>query len=68
MSTQLIQNIFSINNQINLTVEIERNFWNKIVLNGYISPSKIRPKYGLNSLKLNDYNTIYNPIINRCTF
>ena len=68
MSTQLIQNIFSVNNQINLTVEIERNFWNKIVLNGYISPSKICPKYGLNSLKLNDYNTIYNPIINRCTF
>jgi len=37
MSMQLIQNIFYTNNKINLTVEMERNFWNKMLLNGYIS-------------------------------
>ena len=46
---------------------MEINFWNKIVLIGYICPSKICPKCGLNSLKLNDCNIIYNLIINRCS-
>ena len=67
MRKQYAQNIFFTNNKINLTVEMKRYFWNKIVLDVFISPSKICSKCGLNSLKLNDYNTIYNSIINRCS-
>lgn len=63
----MIKIIIVSNNNINLTVEMERIFWHKIVLNRYISPSNICPKCGVNSLKINDYNTIYNPLILICS-
>ena len=65
MNSQLIEKIFEESHPIELTIEKEREFWYKIVLNACLFPSNICPKCGLNFLKINNYNTIQNPLVNR---
>ena len=53
--------IFNINNI--LDIQKERQFWKNVVLDNYITPKKVCSKCGKNSLTLNNYESIYNPII-----
>ena len=61
-------NWFNNNNNISINIESERTFWNNIVINYYLFPKTICGKCARKSLVLNNNESIYNPIISRCSY
>ena len=52
---------------MSITIQNEREFWKNILINKLIFLKEKCPKYGLNSLKLNENFSIFNPLVNRCS-
>lgn len=64
----MIQNLFgSSNTIIDISIPYEREFWKNYILNIYVNPKERCPNCGLISLKINEYNSIYNPYVTRCS-
>ena len=62
-----MQNNLDLYYTVSITIQNERESWKNILINKLIFPKEKCPKYGLNSLKLNEYNTIFNPLVNLCS-
>ena len=62
-----MQNNLDLYHTMSITIQNEREFWKNLLINKLIFPKEKCSKCGLNSLKLNEYNTIFIPFVNRCS-
>ena len=62
-----ILNFFNTNANLYIDIQTERTFWKNILLDIFIFPQKNCPNCGKCSLNLNDYESLNNPLITRCS-